>query len=534
MNIILKFLGTIVGLVVLLLIREQINEFRYRRACRKAGTALPLTLLDFPFGFPSVLKLRNALQNNRVFSWADGYVHGNMRKYIESGVLDGNSPHLYTVRHQNTFDMNILTIDPENIKTILATNFKDYALGDRYFQLLPLLGNGIFTLSGEGWKHSRAMLRPQFTREQVSQLDSLREHISVLTDIFKQKSHNGKTFLDAQKHFHELTMDTATEFLFGESVDSLRDSKRLVQGPTRLVSASEFAESFNYCLGILTLRTHFGPLYWLMDGFEFRRRVSICKNFVDYFVYRSLEKRKKTLAGEKIEDGDDRYVFIDELAKETSDPLVIRDQCFNILLAGRDTTASLLSFVTFYLARDKRVWNKLRAEILEHFDHSTDNISFETLKRCTYLGYVINEVLRLHPIVPLNFRSAVRDTILPRGGGRDQSQPFLIQKGTKVVYSVYLLHRDKRLWGETANDFNPERWSDNSLHTWDYLPFNGGPRICIGQQFALTEAGFAIVRICQLFKDIVFEGSAEYHGMEEWTKLTQSVANGVKVSFVDA
>lgn len=530
MNIVLKFLAVVLGLVAALLIREQINEFKYRRACKKAGTALPLTYLDFPFGFPSVLKLRNALQNNNVFGWASAYVASRMQYYIDKGVLDGNSTHLYTVRHQNTFDMNILTIDPENIKAILATNFKDYALGDRYYQLLPLLGNGIFTLSGDGWKHSRAMLRPQFTREQVSQLDSLREHVSVLTDIFRTKSQNGKSFVDAQLHFHELTMDTATEFLFGESVDSLCDSKRLVQGPTRMVSANEFAESFNYCLEILTLRTHFGPLYWIMDGLEFRRRISICKNFVDYFVYRALnataeEKEKK--------EKDGRYVFIDELAKETSDPVVIRDQCFNILLAGRDTTASLLSFVVYYLSRDKRVWRKLREEVLEHFAKSTDNVSFETLKRCTYLGYVINEVLRLHPIVPLNFRTAIRDTILPRGGGKDQSQPFLIQKGTKVVYSAYMLHHEKRLWGPTADDFNPERWAENTLHTWDYIPFNGGPRICIGQQFALTEAGFAIVRICQLFKDILFEGPEDYHGMGEWTKLTQSVANGVHVSFID-
>ncbi|ANB15330.1 C-22 sterol desaturase [Sugiyamaella lignohabitans] len=425
--------------------------------------------------------------------------------------------------------MNILTIHPENIKAILATNFKDYSLGLRYKQFLPLLGDGIFTLSGSGWKHSRAMLRPQFSREQVSQLESLNDHVSTLLTIFKEKSQTGQYF-DAQKLFHNLTLDTATEFLFGESCNSLNNESRDMNptaGSSAPVSAADFADSFNYCLTVLALRSQAGYFYWLFSGRKFISGVKTCKAFVDYFVRRALRT-----ADEKKEEG--RYIFIEELTKETRDATIIRDQSFNILLAGRDTTASLLSYITYYLARDKRVLNKLREVVLEEFGTEIDNLTFESLKRCTYLNHVINEVLRLNPIVPLNFRSAVRDTILPVGGGPDESQPVFVEKGTQIVYSVYALHRNPKYWGEDAEEFRPERWSEGKIHNWDFLPFNGGPRICLGQQFALTETSYTVVRVLQTFKDINLAPDQLNSKLLNNSSLTSSVANGVRAIFTPA
>lgn len=494
---------------VLVLAHEFMREFEYKRQAKKLGCAPPYGMMDRPFGLPNIISLLRYNSRNKVLQ----FFLERLEKYD-----------VWTARVQSVGVILMLTVDPENIKTILATNFKDYSLGDRYQQLFPLLGNGIFTLSGEGWKHSRAMLRPQFSRDQVSQLETLKDHVGTLLDIFRTKSQNGQ-FFDCQTHFHELTMDTATEFLFGESVDSLKDSKRLVQGPTRLVSASDFASSFTYCLDYLALRTRCGPLYWLIDSLEFRKRISICHNFVEYFVHRALEKPLQP------EQEADRYVFINELTRETRDPAVIRDQAFNILLAGRDTTASLLSFVIFYLARHKDIWHKLREEVLDHFGHDDSNISFESLKRCTYLTNVVNEVLRLHPIVPMNFRQALRDTVLPRGGGKDGSEPVFVPKGTRVVYVIHVTQRLDKLWGPDAADFRPDRWTEGKLHSWDYLPFNGGPRICIGQQFALTETFYTLVKVMQNFKDVTFTGDADYHDLGQWTKLTTSVADGVMVNF---
>ena len=90
----------------------------------------------------------------------------------------------------------------------------------------------------------------------------------------------------------------------------------------------------------------------------------------------------------------------------------------------------------------------------------------------------------MYPSVPINSREAVRDTTLPRGGGPDEKSPVFIPKGMRVQYAVYALHRRKDLYGADAEEFRPERWSEGRLgHNWEYLPFNGGPRICLGREF---------------------------------------------------
>lgn len=103
------------------------------------------------------------------------------------------------------------------------------------------------------------------------------------------------------------------------------------------------------------------------------------------------------------------------------------------------------------------------------------------------------------PPVPLNFRVAVKDTSLPVGGGPNGRSPVYVRKGQVVTYSVFAMHRRKDIWGADAEEFRPERWEENGRRGWEYLPFNGGPRICLGQQYALTEASFTLVRLLQRF-----------------------------------
>lgn len=507
-------------LVFVLGIRDFCQEFSYRRNAKKHGCKAPIYSDEFPFGIPAVWRMRRANDNHRVLQ----YLHYQFLSRMK-----------YTARFQTLLKKKIITVEPENLKAVLSTSFKDYSLGVRHPQLMPLLGNGIFTLSGEGWKHSRQMLRPQFSREQVSQLQSLNSHVQNLIDIFKTRSkscHN--TFFDCQELFHNLTLDTATEFLFGESTNSLLNYSKHKPGMNQnMVTPLEFANAFSECLKYLTLRTQVSDLYWLVDSWKFRRAIKTVHKFVEYFVEQSLSKDSiKDNSETATEKGNIKYVFIEELVKETRELVVIRDQSLNVLLAGRDTTASLLSFTIFELGMNKRVWYKLRNIVLEEFGTTTQALTFESLKRCQYLSFVIQEVLRLHPSVPLNFREAIKDTILPKGGGEDESEPILVEKGTMVVYSVHVLHRLKRFWGDDANSFNPERWEDNHLHTWDYLPFNGGPRICIGQQFALTEASFTIVRLLQEFKDIELAPHIKDPDIAQTVKLTTSSAIGVPVRFI--
>lgn len=110
----------------------------------------------------------------------------------------------------------------------------------------------------------------------------------------------------------------------------------------------------------------------------------------------------------------------------------------------------------------------------------------------------MNETLRLYPVVPFNVRLALKDTTLPVGGGPDGLSPVGILKDTPIGYSTLIMQRREDLTPD-ALSFNPDRWLIWQPKPWQYIPFNGGPRICIGQQFALTEMGYTIVRILQNF-----------------------------------
>lgn len=302
---------------------------------------------------------------------------------------------------------------------------------------------------------------------------------------------------DLQTIFFRLTIDSATEFLFGESVESQLGALKGLQRPE-----DSFAYYFDKAQWVCAQRSRFEKLAWIVDNKETRYSDKQVHDFVDRVVSNAL---KAVASGKRPvdEEKNQNYVFLEALVSVTRDPIELRSQLLNILLAGRDTTASLLSWTVMMLARHPDIFKKLRETIIENFGtySNPQNITFATLKSCQYLQYVMNESLRLFPVVPFNRRSATRDTTLPRGGGPDGQSPIYIKKGQSVVYSTHIMHRRKDIWGPDAEEFKPERWL-NRKAGWEYIPFNGGPRICIGQQFALTEAGYVLVRLLQRFDQI--------------------------------
>lgn len=241
--------------------------------------------------------------------------------------------------------------------------------------------------------------------------------------------------------------------------------------------------------------------YFLYRPRSFAKDCKEVHEFADHFVQRALND---DMGDEKDKSETEAYVFLKELAKTTRNPYMLRSQLLNILIAGRDTTAGLLGWTFFLLARHPEYYSQLHRAIVETFgpySSNTTSITFESLKGFHHVQHLLSEVLRLHPVVPENSRRAVRNTTLPRGGGPDGQSPIFIRKGEEVGYSVNVMHHRRDLWGEDAHEFNPERWVDRR-HGWEYLPFNGGPRICLGQQFALTEAAYVIVRTLQKFSKI--------------------------------
>ncbi|CAI5755870.1 unnamed protein product [Candida verbasci] len=423
----------------------------------------------------------------------------------------------------------VLTKDPENIKAILSTQFNDFCLGRRLEYFGPLLGKGIFTLDGSGWKHSRQMLRPQFARDQVAHVKALEPHFQLLKKHINTKGAKPGGYFDLQELFFRFTVDSATEFLFGTSVESLKDeSIGFNQDDVNFAGRKEFATAFNQSQIYLSYRAMLQKLYWIINPKKFQDCNSIVHTFSDYYINKVLNATPEEIEKQS------GYVFLYELVKETRDPQVLKDQALNILLAGRDTTAGLLSFAIFELAQHPEMWERLRKEILGAFGNDvSEKITFESLKKCEYLKAVLNETLRMYPSVPRNTRIATKDTTIPRGGGPDGMSPVLVRKGQNVVYFINTTHLDPAYYGKDADQFRPERWFEESTRKlgWAYLPFNGGPRICLGQQFALTEASYAITRLVQSYSKVHIKPNSQSYPPRKMIHLTMCLLDPLLVSF---
>ena len=278
---------------------------------------------------------------------------------------------------------------------------------------------------------------------------------------------------DIQTLFFRLTIDSACEFLFGESVNSqLSEAGLLAADEKNLVN---FPLHFDRALMHLAKRFRFGELYWVHNPKEFRDDNKAVNKFISYYVDLALKKPPGDKKFEKGYPGKEKYVFLEALAQQTRDPVELRAQLLNILLAGRDTTASLLSWLFHQLLRNPEAFEKLRATIIDTFGTYDDpkDISFATLKGCQYLQYCLNETLRLWTVVPGNTRRTNKVTTLPKGGGPDGESPVYLKPNTEMNYSIHVMMRRKDLWGEDAEEFRPERF-EGRRPGWEFLPFNGG------------------------------------------------------------
>lgn len=399
---------------------------------------------------------------------------------------------------------NLLTAEPRNVQALLAGQFADFAMGRaRKTNLKVVLGRSIFAVDGPAWHAAREAVRPIFARDNIADLALLETHVqTLLACIEKQTSEAGGVGL--AKLFPCLTIDSATELFLGYSTHSLR--ARLAGAPPQ----HNFHWAFERVQATLSVRMRLRSLYWLYGNAELKACMKILDAFVDDAVRRADQEAaaSKPSGEEAAAAAKPKYDYLNTLRRRCADEAEVREQVLGLLAAGRDTTASLMSWVFYCLVRDPRVYAKLRAVVLDEFgpytpdaEAATRAITFPKLKGCRYLQHVMNETLRLHSIVAFNSRMAVRDTTLPTGGGPDGTMAVFVPAGTEVNFSTHVMHRRKDLWGEDADQFVPERW-ESIRPGWSYAPFNGGPRICIGQQFALTEAGYVIVRMLQRYEAI--------------------------------
>lgn len=251
---------------------------------------------------------------------------------------------------------------------------------------------------------------------------------------------------------------------------------------------------------------------------DLKRHIRTLNAFVEPFINEALALPPDEL--EKRSKGDQGYTFLHAIAAYTRDRTMLRDQLVAVLLAGRDTTACTLSWLFWELSQHPEIVAELRREIGDRVGFSR-RPTYDDLKSMKYLQHTLNETLRMYPVVPFNIRMSNKDTTLPHGGGLMGDEPIGILKDTPVGYSTYYMQMCPEHYPEPSADFPPphvfapRRWESWNPRPWSYIPFNGGPRICVGQNFALMEMGYTLTRILQRFARVESRMEPASQGVDE-------------------
>ncbi|KAJ3495176.1 hypothetical protein NLG97_g3578 [Lecanicillium saksenae] len=371
------------------------------------------------------------------------------------------------------------TRDHEIMKAMYGTQNADWDIGGaRQASTAVALGrHSIFAINGPEWRHTRAMMRPTFVRNQIADLECTDRHAE---NFLRRLPRDGTDCVDVQELLYMFTMDISTDFMFGHSTDTLMN-------PTE--ESAEFSRSFDLLLLTAATQSRVGWFGSFRKDRNADRIIKTCNDFVDAHIANAKKNEKRQ---------ERAYVFMNELIDSGASPEEIRSQLLSMIVGGRDTSASVLTSMLWVLARRSDIVVKIRQELA---DLNGQKPTWDQLRNLKYLNNVLKETLRLYAPVTTNSRVANKDTVLPRGGGEDGQSPLFVPKGTTCRFSTYHIHRDEGFYGKDVNEFRPERW-DTLRPKWEYVPFAGGPRICIGQQFALAQMLYLATRLFQTFSSI--------------------------------
>ncbi|KAI0478501.1 cytochrome P450 [Xylariaceae sp. FL0804] len=532
-----------VGTLLLYVVQRERHGLRIR----KAGGIRAYRLASNPFtGAKWFIACARAQRRNELLAYFNGFLDLAASASAPRGGGGGGScpppypPDIVEIQVKPR-QRYLITRDPGHVKAVLATSFGSFGKGPDFHNLWrPFLGDGIFTTDGALWHGSRGLIRPMFARDRVGDLATFERGVRGLIGRLLPRGRGDgdgdggqeeavAVVVDVMDLFYRMTLDVTTDFLLGASVNSLENPQ------------NEFAKAFNEVQSIQMMMTMLGPFHVLVPRRRYNKGIKVIDRFVMPFIEQALALPQDEL--EKLSNSDKDFTFLHSVARHTRDPRVLRDQIVAVLLAGRDTTAATLSWAFYELARCPARLARLRAEVLAAVGPARAP-TYADLKGMDYLRHVLSETLRLYPAVPYNLRAALEDTTLPDANG---GPPISVVEGDVVVYSTLAMQRRRDLYpppsssssssaassaaaaaeGEKKNGggggfpdpdvFAPERWEVGwSPRPWQYLPFNGGPRICVGQNFALTEMAYCIVRILQRYDRLEYRGdwSAQKHVAE--------------------
>ena len=412
----------------------------------------------------------------------------------------------------------VFTVDPDNIKSAYALNFDAWGIAPaREFPLRPFTGSGVLCTDGHKWEYSRGVLRPTFARKQQADLRSFK---GIIENLLAQIPSDGAT-VDMLPLLNRMGQDLSLSVIFGRPGTALANSRSASE-------CDEIIRAFERCQLGCAKRMELPEYDFLTLDRGFWTSCERVREFIDAHMEES--KNQLFLHDKSAERS--RYYLADELLREHGDNWkFVREQILNVFMAARDSISLNLANAIFLLARHPACWAKLRNEVVGSGVMELENLDDQIakLKSLKYLRNVLNESFRSYASLGFTAKKALCDTILPHGGGSNQDQPILIRRGDTMMTNFYALHHRKAVFGHDVDVFNPDRWNDLKVPPWAFLPFGGGPRICPGQQLAMTQMSYAIAKLVTAFRRV--ENRDLNEKMVENFMLTTRSKNGVKISF---
>jgi cytochrome P450 len=355
-----------------------------------------------------------------------------------------------------SFDPAVL-VGPEWNRFVLVSDRDKFPWRIESDPVTQLLGHGILVEDGPSHDHLRRLMEPGLQRRQVnSQVEAMVHYTDAILAQWKEGSH-----VDMLVEMRRIALLVLMGTLFG--VDFQADMDRLWKPILRAIA-------------------FISPGLWViwpdLPRFGYKQPLED----LDQYLLQIIRQRRAKPGGE----GD----WITGLISNGLDDRLIRDQILTMLIAGHDTSTALLAWCLYLLGSHPAALTMAQAEVDRVVAQQSPNV--DNLGKLHFLDQVIKESLRLYPPIHIGNR---------RTNGPVEACGYAIPANTRVMYSIYLSHRDSALWTE-ANCFRPERFDRSQRPTqppFTYIPFGGGPRNCIGATFAQIEAKVILARILQFF-----------------------------------
>ncbi len=432
-------------------------------------------------------------QGNIIFGGA-GEMQKNPLNYLMN--MDKNYPGIanWQLLHLNI----VLLSDPKLIRVVLQTNQKQYIKNSAYKQVELLLGQGLVTSEGELWKRQRKLIQPSFHKQSIFNLfeDMLGCTNETIAE-WKEKVKKAEN-IDFAEEMMKITLQIIGKTMLSTDVKAEAGSVNVSLGYLLKAIDHRATQALNFPLWVPT-----------KNNFKFKKE----RKVLDEIIYKIINERRKS--GSKGHDLLD--MLMESKYEDTGEHMpdnLLRDEVMTIFLAGHETTAAALAWTFYLIATHPEVYKKLKQEVKDVVGDG--EITFQHLQQLKYSKACLNEAMRLYPPIWIIGRRALEDTMVG---------DYLIKKDTDILISPFIVHHDAAYW-KNPEVFSPERWETEEVKDMDkfaYFPFAAGPRMCIGNNFALLEADIIITKIIQNFD---FEYAGTEAPVVEPT-LTLRVKNGM-------